>query len=111
MNCAKCGAPNAPSNKFCRSCGSRLVTPIPIAEEQNADIEPICQKQSMGDKNGISQGVRVFFAIIACAGIYLAYVIIGVILEWKRGGGAIPIMIMLSLMGFTWRAITGSKPK
>ena len=47
-------------------------------------------------------------AVIACGGLFLLYVIIGVGLGWRRGGGIIPMMILLSVVGAAWAAITRS---
>lgn len=46
-------------------------------------------------------------AILACAGLFILYAVIGAaVFGWKHGGGAIPMLILLAAMGATWRAIT-----
>ena len=51
--------------------------------------------------------MKYVLAILACAGLYVLYAVIAAgVLGWKHGGGAIPILILLAVMGVTWRAIT-----
>ena len=127
MYCSKCGALNAESSAFCYSCGNELatdrdtsamrdeITPLQnIASSQNkiSDAGTSEVKKSIDTKNEhckkpMSQTLRVVIALLVCIGIHFAYVVIGVLLGWKRGGGLIPIMIMFALMGYAWRTITG----
>lgn len=50
--------------------------------------------------------MKCFLAIVACGAECLAYAVIGAFLGWKRGGGIIPMLILFSLVGWTWRSIT-----
>ena len=51
--------------------------------------------------------MKYVLAILACAGLFILYSVLGVtVFGWKHGGGAIPMMILLAAMGATWRAIT-----
>lgn len=51
-------------------------------------------------------------AVLACAGIVLIHVIIGVLLGWKHGGGVLPMIILFGALTATWKGITGlSKSK
>ena len=49
---------------------------------------------------------RIIVAVLVCAGILLLYGIIGALLGFKNGGGAIPILICFGLMGLAWKVIT-----
>lgn len=49
--------------------------------------------------------MRTFYAILACLAIFMAYVMIGVALGWKRGGGAIPNIILFFCLAGVWKAI------
>lgn len=122
MYCAKCGALNDDSNAFCHSCGKELVVArdavamrddstssddTAVPQDENIDSGPAEVRESIEPDKQMPQGLRVVIALIVCAGIYLAYVVIGVLLGWEHGGGFIPIMIMLTLMGCVWRAMVG----
>jgi hypothetical protein len=48
-------------------------------------------------------------AVLACFGIFMVYVFIGVALGWRHGGGYFPMIILLVALGGTWKAITGKK--
>ncbi len=131
MYCSKCGALNAESSAFCYSCGNELATARDtsakrdeIAPSQNiespqskiadagaSEVKKSSDSDNEHSKKPMSQTLRVVIALLVCVGIYFAYVVIGVLLGWKRGGGLIPIMIMFALMGYAWRAITGSGKK
>lgn len=54
--------------------------------------------------------MRYLYAIVACIAIFVAYILIGAVLGWKHGGGAIPIVLLLFLFSWTWRTIVG-KPE
>ena len=45
-------------------------------------------------------------AIIVCGAIVILYGVVGALLEWEHGGGVIPMLILLFVLGVTWRAIT-----
>ncbi len=113
--CSKCGAMNAQTSKFCYSCGAELcqTSDIMTGEEAEQSSMGSDEEKEISYKNkeakGIPRGVRILLALIACLGIYMLYVIIGVALGWKRGGGMIPVLVMLACMGYAWRAITGKK--
>jgi hypothetical protein len=47
-------------------------------------------------------------AVIACGGLFLLYAVIGATLGWRHGGGIIPMMILLSIVGAVWTVITRS---
>jgi len=53
--------------------------------------------------------MRKIFAVLACFVIIIIYLFIGVLLEWKHGGGLIPLLILISIIGATWRGITKNK--
>ena len=114
MKCSKCGTMNAQTSKFCHSCGAELCQTSDIltaeqTEQGVADSEGKEISYTNKETKGIPRGVRILLALIACFGVYMLYVIIGVALGWKRGGGMIPVLVMLACMGYTWRAITGKK--
>lgn len=131
MYCSKCGVLNAESSALCYSCGNELVTGRDtsakcdeIASPQNmepsqskisdAGISEVTKSSDTKNehcKKRMSQTLHVVIAFLVCIGIYFAYAVIGVLLGWKRGGGFIPTMIMLALMGYAWRVITGSGRK
>lgn len=50
--------------------------------------------------------MKYFFAILACGAGFLAYAVVSELLGWKRGGGILPIVILFSVIGWTWRSIT-----
>jgi len=50
--------------------------------------------------------MKYVLAIIACAAIFLIYVVIGAALGWENGGGVIPMSILFSAIGGTWYGIT-----
>lgn len=47
-------------------------------------------------------------AFSVCLIELIIFVIIAALLGWKNGGGIIPIMIILSIIAFTWKTITGA---
>ncbi len=53
--------------------------------------------------------MKYVIAVIACVAEFFAYAVIGALLGWKHGGGFIPMMILLAIVGATWRGITKSK--
>lgn len=50
--------------------------------------------------------MKYFIALAACFGIFILYVMISVAMDWKHGGGAIPMLIFFAAVVGTWRAIT-----
>ena len=44
-------------------------------------------------------------AVAACVAEGLAYVFVGALLGWKRGGGILPMMILFAVWSATWAAI------
>lgn len=52
---------------------------------------------------------RYVLAMVACGAILLLYVIACGVFEWKRGGGAIPMLMFLGAMTAAWKAITGDR--
>lgn len=51
--------------------------------------------------------MKYVLAILACAGLFILYAVLGAaVFGWKHGGGAIPMLILLVAMGATWRTIT-----
>jgi hypothetical protein len=138
MYCSKCGALNAESSAYCYSCGNALTheekshralassvtsNTEDVSELAMPQPESITTNEQEGtsnvgrtsyDKNTskrMPEALRVALALLACFGVYVVYVIIGVSLGWKRGGGIIPLMIMFAIMGYVWRAITGTGRK
>ena len=114
MKCSKCGTMNAQTSKFCYSCGAELCqTSGMLTGEQAQQGAVVSEGKEISYTNkegkGIPRWVRILLALIACFGVYMLYVIIGVALGWKRGGGMIPVLVMLVCMGYTWRAITDKK--
>ncbi len=121
MICPECNAENKESNKFCYSCGKELVV-FGCSDNQltnqtknqnasqitNAEAE-LPSTSSPKANSVINKTFRIILALLACFGIFIIHTLIGVALGWKHGGGAIPMLIMLACMGFTWRAITGAK--
>ena len=54
--------------------------------------------------------MRYIIAIIACVAETFVYAFIGVfLLEWRHGGGILPMMILIAIWVATWRAITKEK--
>jgi hypothetical protein len=53
--------------------------------------------------------MRYVYAISACIGLFIVYTIIGGIMGWKHGGGAIPMILFFAAVVWTWRAIIGTK--
>ncbi len=53
--------------------------------------------------------MRYVYAIAACIGLFIVYAVIGGIMGWKHGGGAIPMILFFTAILWTWRAITGTK--
>lgn len=51
--------------------------------------------------------MRYVYAIAACIGLFLLYAVIGTILGWKSGGGAIPMILFFAAVVWTWKSITG----
>jgi hypothetical protein len=55
--------------------------------------------------------MKCILAILACLGLLVLHSAIGAILNWKYGGGAIPMLILYVAMGATWYAITRNRDK
>jgi hypothetical protein len=53
--------------------------------------------------------MKYLFAVLACIALFFLYVLIGVAMGWRHGGGFLPMMLLLTAMGFAWRSIAGSK--
>ena len=53
--------------------------------------------------------MRYVYAIAACIGLFIVYAVIGGIMGWKHGSGAIPMILFFAAILWTWRAITGTK--
>ena len=54
--------------------------------------------------------MKYVLAILACAGLFLLYAVLGAaVFGWKHGGGVIPMLILFAAMGATWRAITKNR--
>jgi hypothetical protein len=51
--------------------------------------------------------MRTFYAILVCLAMFVAYVLIGVSLGWKNGGGVIPNVIFFFCLAAVWKAIRG----
>ena len=138
MYCSKCGAKNAESSAYCYSCGNALAheekshrAPTSSVTSKTENVSELAMPQpesiTTNEQKGTSnvgrtshdqntskrmpEALRVTLALLACFGVYVVYVIIGVFLGWKRGGGIIPLMIMFAIMGYVWRAITGTGRK
>ena len=47
--------------------------------------------------------------LLACAAIIIIHLGISVYLGWKAFGGALPVILSLSILSYTWRAINGQK--
>lgn len=52
---------------------------------------------------------RYVLATIVCITILVAFFGITAALGWQRGGGAIPILILLATLAFVWRVLTGMR--
>ena len=50
--------------------------------------------------------MKYVLALAACFGLFVLYAIIGGVMGWKHGGGAIPMLILFAAMAGTWLAIT-----
>lgn len=50
--------------------------------------------------------MKYVYALLACAGIVLVHQFIGFKLGWKNGGGVIPMLILLTVLGSVWNGIT-----
>lgn len=84
-------------------------TAIREAASMKAADEPQSLQIATSNNLRLPKGVRIILALLACFGIFFVYGMIGVIFGWKHGGGFIPMLIVFSLVGVTWRAITGQK--
>jgi hypothetical protein len=58
-----------------------------------------------------SKNVKYGIAVVACAGILIIYVMIGVALDWDNGGGILPASILFAVLAATWKGITKSVPR
>lgn len=50
--------------------------------------------------------MRYVYALFTCILIVLVYAVIGALLGWRHGGGAIPMLILVGLLAKTWRVFT-----
>ena len=53
--------------------------------------------------------MKYLIASAACFAIFVIYALIGAVMGWKHGGGAIPMLIFFAVVVATWRAITKEK--
>lgn len=63
-------------------------------------VEVCCSRQERGPD------MRYVYATATCFALLVFYALIGGMLGWKHGGGAIPMLILIAALVGTWRAIT-----
>ena len=97
---------NETSNSI-QDLSAPLNSSIPSANQSEATPSQALLVPPEGKHRNASRvGMRYLLAILACGGIFILYAVIAGLLEWKHGGGAIPIVILLGAIGSTWHAIT-----
>ncbi len=79
-----------------RHRADREPTGLPPAQESAADSG--VRSETLSDFS------RYVLATVACGAILLLYVIACGVFGWKRGGGAIPMLMFLSAVAATWKA-------
>ena len=52
---------------------------------------------------------KYILAILVCGAELFAWILIGVALGWRHGGGFLLLVILFSIVGWTWRTITKIK--
>src|SRR6185295_4345638 len=55
--------------------------------------------------------MRYLVAFGVCGVEIFAYLMIAVAMEWKRGGGVVPMAIMFAIVVGTWKGIVGGRRK
>ena len=81
----------------------------PQASEHGSAKQPVgaSAPQKSESRDTGAEAARYLIAVVVCAGVCFAWITLGVLLfGWKRGGGIIPMLILLSILGWIWRAIT-----
>ncbi len=113
------GPPPLPPPVACLST-SQVKQEAELARRSRADrdrepkptgLPPVQESASV---SGVQSGTltefgRYVLATVACGAILLLYVIACGVFEWRRGGGAIPMLMFLGAMAATWKAITGDR--
>ncbi len=92
----------------CRRCGEPMESPDSLAGQE--DTCPKCGCDT-GVPNGQTGGkaLRYTLGAAGCTAAIIAYSFVGVLLGWQHGGGALPILCLLSLCGVIWYGVTQRK--
>lgn len=67
---------------------------------------PRDQQTAHHPKQGGSSAGKYVMAVLACLGIFGAYVVIAASMGWKRGGGYVVMVIIFMAIVGAWKAIT-----
>ncbi|MFA7172321.1 MAG: hypothetical protein WC340_02730 [Kiritimatiellia bacterium] len=96
-----------------KTCLAKSKVQLCCSKEPSLDkIGPQKNKSTTPLNSVIPVRVRYVFGILACAGLYLLYTILGVfVFDWKQGGGILPMALLFACMGVTWRFIVTKTKK
>lgn len=57
----------------------------------------------------MGKGLRILIAVIVCIIMFLLFGLIAASMGWKHGGGALVMIVFISLVAFVWRSIVVKK--
>ena len=99
----------------CKHCGEFLQEPRSSGQELPSIAEDLPDgDQTPGIRrplgHGRKRGMKYVLAILACAGLFILYAVLGAaVFGWEHGGGAIPMLVLIAAIVASWRAITKSR--
>ena len=86
--------------------------PLPPGEDTPPTANPLERVDAALEQGDDNSTVRAqvgspnyLLAVAVCVAEGLAYVFVGALLGWKRGGGILPMMILFAVWSATWAAI------
>lgn len=78
---------------------------------EKSELEIIANVDTTEKKPKLKKWTSYVIAIIVCVVLWILYAVIAVLLGWKNGGGALPLILFFSALVWVWKKITGLNKK
>ena len=101
--CSYCNKENHPHAEKCE-CGF-------VFQNYDKTKDYVDTSNKLDDTPTSTKIFRYLLVIFVCFILFIIYTMIGAMLGWRGGGGAIPMMLLFGLCIFVWRKITKSSKK